>query len=73
MAISIYYYRDEPNAPHRTFLCDSVEDIKNLPTQTTTTKEFTSKTPTGSIALVADEKNGTSVWILNNKGKWVEL
>ncbi|MBQ7718757.1 MAG: hypothetical protein IJT38_05600 [Clostridia bacterium] len=70
MAFSVYYYNDEPNAPHRTFLCDARTDIDSLPTQTVTTDMFRNGTPTGSTALVAED---ASVWILNNAGVWTEL
>ncbi|MDO4562226.1 MAG: hypothetical protein Q4C12_00170 [Clostridia bacterium] len=72
MAISVYYYKDEPTAPHRTFLCDSDADIDNLPTQTKKTADYPNGTPTGSTALVVTS-DGVSVWILNNIGNWIKI
>ena len=71
MAFSVYTYNDEATAPCRTFLCDSRSDIELLPTQTKTTDLFRNGTPTGSMAIVADDN--PSFWILNNAGAWKEL
>lgn len=70
MAFSVYYYRDEPASPNRTFLCDERTDVNSLPNQSTRTTTYPNGTPTGSKALVAAD---ASVWILNNAGTWVEL
>lgn len=72
MAFSIYYNMDNPNKAHKTFLCDSEDDVAELPTQTTKSKEYPTGAPTGSIAIVTSD-NGALVFILNNAGEWKQM
>ena len=54
---------------HAEFICDSREDIANLPTQ----NSIEGACSPGSTALVVGENGEFSVFILNNKGNWVEV
>lgn len=72
MAYSIYYHKDYPVDEHRTFLCDTIDDVQDLPTQETKTDMYPLGTPTGSIAIVTSD-NGALVFILNNAGEWKQM
>lgn len=70
MAIHKKVFMDDSVDIHAEFICDSREDIANLPTQ----DSLEGACSPGSTAMIVGETGDElSVWILNNKGKWVEV
>ncbi len=70
MAIHKKVFMGDPIDIHAEFICDSREDIANLPTQ----NSLEGACAPGSTAMVVgDTGNDISVWILNGKGKWIEI
>lgn len=66
MAATKVSYKGTYVDTHQEFVCDTVEDIANLPTQFTVGDTC----PMGSKALVISDG---SEWRLNSQGKWVKL
>lgn len=60
----------QSSIPTSSFLCDTRNDVKSLPTRTKNTEEFPDNVYAGSTAFVVED---ASVWILNNADEWVEL
>lgn len=70
MAVSTYYYKDNPVRSYRSFLCDTINDIEDLPTKTKGTIDCPKGTATGSQAFVIEDG---SLWILNNQNIWTKI
>lgn len=51
-----------PNIPYETWVCDTLEEVNEIP----------NAAPTGSIALILTN-NGLVVKMKNNAGDWVAL